>query len=92
MHPPAAKSTTEDSTNGIAYFFSLAFRAGTMNRQICHRITGRARMIPPYMPIRRRVDRPSVGLMMNSSGSQNPGSLLVHRSMYGCTRKSSTWS
>ena len=59
---PAPNRTTEDSTNGIAYFFSLASSAGTTKRQICHRMTGSARMIPPYMPIRIRAANPSVGL------------------------------
>ena len=40
-------SSTEEKMNGIAYFFSFLWRAGTMKRQICHMITGRARMMPP---------------------------------------------
>ena len=34
-------------TTGTAHFFSLLFRAGTTNRQICHSSTGSAAMIPP---------------------------------------------
>ena len=33
-------SSTDDSTNGMAYFFSLACSAGTMNRHSCHMMTG----------------------------------------------------
>ena len=83
-------------TNGIAYFFSLACIAGTTNRQICHSSTGRARMIPPYIDTDRRVVRPSSGPRLYSWAvvlpPQKPTGLLWHRSLYGWSRKLSTWS
>ncbi|CAB4569299.1 unannotated protein [freshwater metagenome] len=51
----------------MAYFFSLACRAGTTKRQICHSTTGSARMRPPYSEIRNRALKPSSGPSVKKS-------------------------
>ena len=44
---PIANSTIDERMNGIAYFFSVGFRPGVMNRHSCQSQTGSARTMPP---------------------------------------------
>ena len=67
--PPMTKSTIDEITNGIAYFFSLRVSPGVMKRHSCHSQTGSASTMPPYVAILRRVANASSGpVKMNLFG------------------------
>ena len=55
-----------------------------MNRQICHMITGRARTMPPYVQIDRRVVKPSSGPMNWRSHVRSPGLAIAQRRRTAC--------
>ena len=51
----------DDSTNGMAYFFSRGFNPGVMNRHSWNSQIGSASTIPPYVAIFKRVANASSG-------------------------------